>query len=315
MLVTALLASLAMLAGAWAQDIVLEPRQVGPHSWAVLGSAGMASADNRGFNSNAGFVVTADGVVVFDTLGTPALGQALIAAIRRVTPLPIRRVILSHYHADHYYGNQAFEAVGAEIWAHEAGRGVTTADDSLARLAQRRRDLFPWVDDATRLVDADRWLSFGADGELSFSFGGLRMRVFDVSGAHSPQDIMLWVEDDGVLYAGDLFFTGRLPYVVGADTRAWLQAMDRVATVQPRVAVPGHGAPSQQVAQDLALTRDYLRFLRQAMARAVDEMTDFDQAYDSVDWSAWQKLPAFEAGNRLNARSVYLELERESLRR
>jgi glyoxylase-like metal-dependent hydrolase (beta-lactamase superfamily II) len=296
-----------------AQDIVLAPVQVGAHSWAVFGQAGMAGPDNRGFNSNAGFVVTPGGVVVLDTLGTPALGSALLAAIRRVTSQPVKLVILSHYHADHYYGAGPFKDAGAEVWAHEAGRGVTTSDEAKARLAQRRQDLFPWVDDATRLVDADRWLAFDARGVIDFELGAMRFALIDVSGAHSPQDIMLWAADDGVLFTGDLYFSGRLPFVVGADTRAWLRAIDRIAEVAPRVAVPGHGGASNDVARDLALTRDYLRYLREQMARGVEQMSDFEQVYDQVDWSAWEKLPAFGPSNRLNARSVYLELERESL--
>jgi glyoxylase-like metal-dependent hydrolase (beta-lactamase superfamily II) len=309
------LLALLAVAPATAQEFVLQPRQVGPHSWAVFGEAGMATAANRGFNSNAGFVVTRAGVVVFDTLGTPALGEALIAAIRRVTPQPIRRVVISHYHADHYYGAQAFKAIGAEIWAHEAGRGVVGSDEANARLEQRRQDLFPWVDEKTRPADADRWLAFGERGTIDFEFGGLRFRLLDVGGAHSPQDLMMFVADDGVLFAGDLFFTGRIPFVVGANTRRWLQAMDRIAEVNPRVAVPGHGDASQRVMPDLLLTRDYLRDLREKMGQAVEAMDDFEAAYDRIDWSRWERLPAFLPGNRLNARSVYLEMERESLRR
>lgn len=310
-----LLIGLAALPNAYAQQIVLEPQRVGAHSWAVFGESGMATAANRGFNSNAGFVVTPAGVVVFDTLGTPALGRALLEAVRRVTTQPVRRVILSHYHADHYYGTQVFKDAGAEVWAHEAGKGVTTSDEAQARLAQRRADLRPWVGDGTRLVDADRWLHFDTTGVIAFELGGVRLRVIDVSGAHSPQDIMMMVEDDGVLFAGDLYFTGRVPFVVGADTRAWLHALDRIADAKPRVAVPGHGQASEHIARDVTLTRDYLRYLRTSMARAVDEMMDFDQAYERIDWSAWDKLPAFHQANRLNARSVYLELERESLKR
>jgi glyoxylase-like metal-dependent hydrolase (beta-lactamase superfamily II) len=126
---------------------------------------------------------------------------------------------------------------------------------------------------------------------------------------------MMFVADDGVLFAGDLFFTGRIPFVVGANTRRWLQAMDRIAEVNPRVAVPGHGDASQRVMPDLLLTRDYLRDLREKMGQAVEAMDDFEAAYDRIDWSRWERLPAFLPGNRLNARSVYLEMERESLRR
>ncbi len=298
-----------------AAEVVLQPRQVGPHTWVVIGEAGMASAANRGFNSNAGFVVTREGVVVFDALGTPVLGRALIDAIGRITPQPVRLLVLSHYHADHYYGMQAFRAAGAQVWAHEAARGVTGSDEARARLEQRRRDLFPWVDESTQPGDADRWLAFGESGEVAFTLGGQRFRVIDVGGAHSPHDVMLEVEGDGVLFAGDVYFTGRIPFVVGADTRRWLEVLDRIVALRPRMAVPGHGEPSARIVEDLALTRDYLRHVREVMGRAVDGMVDFDEAYERADWSRWSGLPAFLPAHRLNARSIYLELERASLAR
>ena len=127
MLAVALLCT--SLAAAAPADIVLVPRQVSPHGWFFEGEAGMASVANKGFMSNAGFVVTSDGVVVFDALGTPALGEAMVKAIRTVTRQPIRRVIVSHYHADHFYGLQALKAAGAEVWAH---RGAHAYIDSPA---------------------------------------------------------------------------------------------------------------------------------------------------------------------------------------
>src|SRR6516225_7781095 len=84
-----------------ADDIVLTPQRVSEHVWFFQGSTGVASAANSGFMSNAGFVVTNDGVIVFDALGTPALGRAMVAAIASASGAPIRRVIVSHYHADH----------------------------------------------------------------------------------------------------------------------------------------------------------------------------------------------------------------------
>ena len=73
----------------------------------------------------------------------------MIAAIRKVTPQPIKRVIVSHYHADHIYGLQAFKAAGAEIWAHRKAQQYLTSGQAADRLAQRRADLAPWVDDKT----------------------------------------------------------------------------------------------------------------------------------------------------------------------
>ena len=118
------------------------PIQVAPRVYYVQGGAGLASAANEGYNSNAGFVVTADGVVAIDALGTPALGNAFLAAIRKVTAQPVRRVILTHYHADHFYGVGPFKDAGAEVWAHRAALEYLDGGEAERRREQRSRDLF-----------------------------------------------------------------------------------------------------------------------------------------------------------------------------
>ena len=96
-----LLLGRAQAAGS-APPVELTPIQVAPQVYYFQGQAGMASAQNKGFMSNAGFVITRDGVVVFDALATPLLGQAMLTAIARVTAQPVRRVVVSHDHADHF---------------------------------------------------------------------------------------------------------------------------------------------------------------------------------------------------------------------
>ena len=75
----------------------------------TIGSPGIPEQKNQGHTSNAGFVATADGVVVFDALGTPSLGWNLLEAIKKFTAAPVRYNVVSHYHADHIYGLQAFK--------------------------------------------------------------------------------------------------------------------------------------------------------------------------------------------------------------
>lgn len=292
------------------QDIVLVPKQVSAHGWFFEGEAGMASVANKGFMSNAGFVVTNDGVVVFDALGTPALGRAMIAAIAKITPKPIRRVVVSHYHADHIYGLQAFKAAGAEIWAHRKAQAYLASPVAVERLAQRRNDLFPWVDNDTRVVPPDVWL----DGDTDFRMGGLTFRIIYSHGAHSPEDVMLYVVEDSLLFAGDLIFAGRVPFVGSADSAGWLNAMDRMIALSPAVVVPGHGPASRDVARDLSTTREYLAYLRETMGEAARDLTPFDDAYARTDWSRFRGLPAFEQANRTNAYGTYLLMEQELLR-
>jgi glyoxylase-like metal-dependent hydrolase (beta-lactamase superfamily II) len=116
-----------------------------------------------------------------------------------------------------------------------------------------------------------------------------------------------------VLFAGDLIFAGRVPFVGDADPSAWLAALEKLSAHRPRVVVTGHGRASTDAVADLRLTRDYLLFLRSEMGKAVDELLDFDEAYQRTDWSRFSSLPAFEDANRRNAYNVYLRMQREAL--
>jgi glyoxylase-like metal-dependent hydrolase (beta-lactamase superfamily II) len=291
-------------------ELCVTPLKVGAHSYYLLGEAGMASSANEGFMSNAGFVVTHTGVVVFDTLGTAVLGQKLVDAIRTVTDKPIKRVIVSHYHADHIYGLQVFRDMGVEIWAHTLGQEYFRSDAAAKLMEQRRVDLFPWVDEKSRLVAADKWIT----ADESFEMGGMHFQLRHVGPAHAPDDMVMFVQEDSVLYAGDLIFIGRVPFVGDADSRSWLVAIDKVIGFKPKFMITGHGEASSEPIKDLELTRDYLLYLRKVMGKAVEEFVPFAEAYAKTDWSAYSHLPAFDEGNRGNAYNTYLLMEKESMK-
>ena len=179
--------------------VAVKAVQVAPHSWYVEGMRGVPSKLNQGYSSNAGFVVTRAGVIVFDALGTPPLGEALLKAIRSVTRQPVRRVIVSHYHADHFYGLQAFKRLGAEIWADRSVEAYLQSDAPRARMAERKNSLAPWVDDTLQIVAPDRYL----DRDEAFEFGGLNFTVSRVGPAHTAEDLTLSVREDGVMFAGE----------------------------------------------------------------------------------------------------------------
>ena len=307
-------AALLLFGHACAADLPrLTAERVAGDVWYFRGAAGQASAENAGYTSNAGFVVTRRGVLVFDALGTPVLAREMLRAIARVTDQPVRRVIVSHYHADHVYGLQVLRAGGATIWARREGQAYLASDLARERLTERRQNLAPWVDQTTELQAADRWLDLAPGDELTFRFGGQRFRLISAGHAHAPDDLMLLAEADQVLFAGDLYFNGRLPFVVDGNTRNWLAAIASMRKLAPRCIVPGHGAASCAPAADLATTAGYLKFVRDAMGRAVEDLQDFDSAYAATDWSPFASLPTFDVANRRNAYSVYLEMQAEML--
>ena len=274
----------------------------------VQGASALGSPANRNFISNAAFVVTREGVVVVDALGSPALASELIVAIGAITSQPIREVIVTHYHADHIYGLQVFKAAGARITAHRLGQDYLQSENAALRLRASRSELAPWIDAQTRLVPADRWI----DAPLSFTLGGVSFVVQPAGPAHTPEDLVVVLPDAGVLIAGDLVFRGRLPFVGQADSGRWIAALTRLLEYHARVIVPGHGPASTSAEADLTLTRDYLLHLRQTMGEAARKLDPFEEAYAQADWSRFEHLPLFKAANRINAYNTYLLMEQSA---
>jgi glyoxylase-like metal-dependent hydrolase (beta-lactamase superfamily II) len=283
--------------------------RVAPNTHYVQGLSQLGSPKNQNFISNAGFVVTPAGVVVVDALGSPRLAERLTAAIRSITTLPITHVVVTHYHADHIYGLQHFKDMGAQIVAHRAAQAYIQSDTARLRLEASRSDLAPWINEKTRIVDADLWV----DGPTTFKVGGVVFEVDHVGPSHTPEDLVVYVPSERVLFAGDLFFNGRLPFVGMADSSQWIRSLERVLAFDTAAVVPGHGTASTEPRKDIGMTRDYLKHLRASMARAVEEFVPFEEAYATTDWSAFEATPMFPFANRMNAYNTYLLLEREAL--
>lgn len=306
-----------------AVSLPFEVHQVpGTPVYYLQGLSGVPDSVNEGHTSNAGFVVTPAGVVVFDALGTPALGYRMLQRIREITDQPIKYVVVSHYHADHIYGLQAFKEHGGSprVLAQRATLGYAggTADsqgeDAARRLAQRRQALFPWVDEKTYIVAPDEVFDEGCRFEL----GGVEFEIRHLGPAHAPGDSIMLVKPYGVLFGGDVLYGGRVPFLDSPETDVdrWLAGLDYIAGLknQVRYIIPGHGALSSDAGQVVEATRDYILYVRAAMAAAARDFVPFDEAYRATDWSRYEKLPAFEASNRGNAYRIYLEEEARLLK-
>jgi glyoxylase-like metal-dependent hydrolase (beta-lactamase superfamily II) len=306
LLAAALFATSALPQGAAAPEMAAQ--QVSASAWYVQGLSALGSPANQNFISNAGFVITRDGVVVIDALGSPALAERLLAEIARLTDKPVTHVILTHYHADHIYGLQRFKAAGVRVLAHQAAREYLNSDTARLRLEASRTELAPWVNADTRLVPADTWIS----GSQDMVVGGVRLQLRPVGPSHTPEDLVVYLPDEKVLFAGDLVFRNRIPFVGQADSKQWIKSLDGLLAFGASVVVPGHGPASTQARQDMELTRDYLLHLRRVMGQAAKNLEPFDEAYRAADWSRYEAMPFFRLANRMNAYNTYLLMEREA---
>jgi glyoxylase-like metal-dependent hydrolase (beta-lactamase superfamily II) len=309
------LTGLAMLL-AWLSPLPLRAQgapafkavQVAPSSWTVEGLSALGSSANQNFISNAAFVITPAGVVVIDALGSPALAERLMLEIRKLTSLPVTHVIITHYHADHIYGLQVFRKQGARIIAHRSALEYLNSETARQRLETSRTELAPWVDGQTVLVPADEWI----DGDMTLTVGGVPFQIKHVGPSHTPEDLVVYLPTEKVLFAGDLVFRNRIPFVGQADSGRWIQALDALLTFDATTIVPGHGPLSSEARKDMQQTRDYLVHLRTTMGQAARNLEPFEDAYQAADWSRFEKLPLFRVANRMNAYNTYLLMEHQT---
>ncbi len=279
-------------------------KRVSEHVYYVQGASGVAT-DNEGFISNATAVVTDEGLVIVDALGSPALAARFLSLLREVTDKPVAKLIVTHYHADHIYGIQLFKDLGAEVIAPVGYQEYLDSPIAEERLEERRFSLSPWVNEQTRLVRPDRVIAADED----FSLGGLDFTIHLHGAAHSDGDLSLLVKDDAVLISGDIIFEGRVPFTGGSDTAHWLKVLKNLDTIDLKALIPGHGPAAADPNGAINLTLNDLSHLRDVMSLAVEEMIPFDEAFEEGDWSEFSRLPAFNAAHRRNAYGVYLSLE------
>ena len=294
---------------AGAQPVIpMNAMRVSHSVWYVEGVSALGSTANQNFISNAAFVVTSAGVVVIDALGSPILAERLLAEIRKVTPKPVTHVIVTHYHADHIYGLQTLRQHGARVIAHRSAGEYLNSDTARLRLEHSRREIAPWVNAQTVLVPPDQWL----DGDLTLEVGSTTLLIRHAGPAHTPEDLVVYVPSEKVLFAGDLVFRNRIPFVGQADSRRWIQALEHLLSFDATTIVPGHGPLSRDARKDMELTRDYLVYLREKMGQAARNLEPFEDAYRATDWSRFDGLPLFQVANRMNAYNTYLLMEHQS---
>ena len=268
-LLAAIFLSLPLAAAELAYD--LQPRQIAADTWLLEGRTENFAASNGGNIVNVAFIVTDAGVVLIDTGVSRRYGEALRAAIGRVTDKPVALVINTHHHPDHVFGNQAFSDVPIAALAHPrellAEQGAAFADN-LYRL------LGDWMRGTEVLLPGET-LEPGVR-----EIGGHRLQLLAFSG-HTGADLAIFDRSTGVLFAADLVFYQRAlttPQTPGLEV--WLSDLAELEKLPYRLLVPGHG-PVATGREPFAQMRDYLGWLdgllRDAAARGL-EMNEAMQA-------------------------------------
>ena len=216
-------------------------------------------ADGGKAGSNAGFVIGSNGVLVIDTFEDVAPARDLLAEIRKITNLPVRFVVNTHYHLDHTGGNAVFAQAGATILAHHNLRGWLRTENLKFFGANPKPEQKAMVE---ALVLPDEVYTDAVDIYL----GTRQIQVRYMLG-HTGGDSVVIVPDANVVFAGDLVWQRHLPNLIDATTSDWVKTLEKLmADHPPATFVSGHGDVAS--AADVRDFHDYLVALREAVAKA-----------------------------------------------
>ena len=263
-----------------------------------------ATPDNADAIANAGFIIGGESVLVFDPGGSLADGAQLRAAIRALTPLPIRHVVMSHAHPDHVFG------AGAFLDDKPAFVGHARLAAALATRGEYYRERLEAV------------LGAGAAGppvlptlevkdRLELDLGGRMVRLTAHPLAHTDNDLTLLDAASGTLFCGDLLFVGRVPALDGS-VLGWLQVLDALKATQGATqAVPGHGPERVDWPAGAADLERYLRTLVLETRVAVRDNIGIEAAVARVGAGERGRWTLFEDYHGRNVTQVYKELEWE----
>ena len=258
-----LLTCFAALAAASASAHVHPPPAVTTVAPGVLLFETPAYGD-AGLDGNSVAIVGDDGVLVFDANGTPAAARRVIAELRRRTKLPVRYVVISHWHWDHTYGIGEYVAAfpGVRIVATEETRRLLETVEpewNRAGLEEQLPGHVAQVKAAAKTdpgemahAAADAWFLAQKRAakrvlpdvtfreRLTLRLGKRTVELRNDGAAVTPGDAWLWLPKEKIVVTGDLL-VNPIPFALGCWPSGWLSELRRIREIGATAIVPGHG--------------------------------------------------------------------------
>ena len=301
-----LIAGLFLSLSAASAELILKPVKVAPDIYAVIGDLGAQTYENDGLNNNLGFIVTSDGVLVINTGPSMRVAKALHAAIKNITPQPVKWAVNVNSQNHQWLGNGYFKSIGTVILAHkEADRVMRDAGET--QIAANKT-LLKKKAAGTTLTYPDELV----DDKREIKLGNTVVQLLHFGQTHTPGDIVVWLPQLKVVFAGDIVYTERMLVVLPiSHSGSWVQAFDKLEQLGPKTIIPGHGHPTN-LEQARKETRDYLVYLHTEVRKFIDKGEMQHDAENKIDQSGFRYLANFELLAKRNAGQIYLEMEKEA---
>jgi cyclase len=257
-----------------------------------------------GLDGNSVVIVSSSGVLVFDTNGTPAAAAAILAEIKKLTDKPIRFIVNSHWHWDHWYGTQVYKEAfpAAQVIAHAATRemmmgpalefnrpGIEQQLPGYIKMLEQKATTDPSVrprlDEARFFLDQKRSVKHvfpdvTFTSALDLHLGDRLIQVRHHDRAVTPGDAYLVLPKEKIVFSGDLI-VNPIPFALSAYPTGWLKTLEALDALDASLIIAGHGDPLRDETL-LHATMEAFRVLLREGKTAKEKGIDVDVAKEAV---------------------------------
>ena len=298
-----LIATLLFIPNVSAETLRIE--KINQSSYALIGEIGGRTYENQALNANYGAIVTNDGVVLIDSGASEKGAEFINKEVQKVTGKKIRWVINTGSQDHRWLGNDYFISQGVEVIA--LSKTVSTqkllANNQLDSVKAILKDRFG----GTKPAYAQNPIN---QNQADLIIGGTVFQLKYLNHAHFEGDVVVYLPEQNLMFSGDHIYVDRLLGVLPqSNTSTWLEAFNKIETINPKIIVPGHGNICD-LTKARQQTGNYLKFLLDGTKKYAEEMSGVEAAVNGLSNAPqFEKLANFNELHKGNISRTYLRLE------
>jgi len=284
----------------YAFEYDLQPKKVAENIYCFFGKLENISKQNAGNMVNTCFVQTKVGFVVIDSGPTFSYASQVYNQMQKIAKLPVKYVINTHDHDDHWLGNSFYKSKGALL----IGPRTYEQNVFVGMETRMERTLGKTLFDKTQIVPLDTIV----DIDLSFTVGEEKFEIKQLENlAHTKGDLVVFLPNKSTLLVGDLVFNGRLTSLRDGSILGSLDALEKIDAYHAKHVISGHGYNTDTNAT--TAFKAYLLEMKQEVQKALDDDIGMEEIGKTVTMSAYKNMKLYDVLHTRNVLDAYKELE------
>lgn len=281
-------------------DYKLAPIKLNENSYYFYGKEEYFSFLNAGDIANVSFIITQNSVILIDTGSSYEYGLQIKDSIKKITAKPIKYIINTHHHPDHFLGNSAFTQ--SDIFATKYTKDEIEKNGDLYIL-----NLINIIQTAmkdTKVKTPNKDLN-----SKILDLDGYKLEILYLDG-HTKSDVAIFDYQTKILYSADLVFHKRTPATAHANIKNWITSLEQLEKIDYKILVSGHGIASnskEPIKENIA----YLKFLDEILKQSAKEGLDIFEILEKPIPKEFENFTMFKEEFERSVINLYPSYEKE----